>query len=338
MSRDKKTYPVHGVHALDAYAGVFDNVARERWENVPKNECAFNRQRILGPDAICSTPLLIEKMRTHLITKYGYPETDVMNMNYSQVIQETMRVLNCMTESCIYRHPSMNAVLGGKVPLNELRNQLFKVDGATTLNGPLFDNSLNGLLYQWTLLDSTFLGLPFQFIDFMSDETNVLRNLDFKKHLLAGRTCMGVLMNSDVHDPGHGKHWFALFFDFRSLDIDKYIRNEYAGNETSLPCTVEYWNPSGREPYPEIIAYWAYLTKQFKKMFPCINFWCLSATRGRHQYSPSECGTFAPMFVWKRLQKTPMSYFLRNRIPDGDANMARYMFWNNSSMLTEKNK
>jgi hypothetical protein len=333
VEKAQKTYPVNGVHALDSFTGIFEFVAREEWKNVPKNECAFNRQQVVGQNAICSTPPLIQKMREHLICKHQYSELAAKNMSDVQVIQETMHALNCATESCIFRHASMNEVLGGKVPLNELRNQLFKVDGATTLNGPLFDNSLNGLLYQWTLLDPTFLGLPFQFIDFMSDKNNVLRNLDFKKHLLAGRTCMGVVMNSDVHAPGRGKHWFALFFDFRSLDVDKYIRNAYNGDETSLPCTIEYWNSSGCEPYPEILAYGAHVKHAFKCAFPRVNLWCLSATRGRHQYSPSECGTFAPFYIWKRLQKTPMSHFLHNRIPDGIANMCRFLFWNLSSPI-----
>jgi hypothetical protein len=303
----------------------------ETWKDVPQNECAWNRQAMVGDGSVCSSPILIDRMRQFL-TKHHHAKHAVQQLSDAAVVHEVMRILHVNCESAIYREPSMDAVLGGAIPMNEQRNRLFKVDGATSLDAPLYDNSLNGTLYQWTLLDKTFLGLPFQFLDFADDRKNLLQTLDFKQHLQSGRTRIGVILNSAKSTLGHGEHWFALFFDFSRLDIDKFIRQPYSGKETSLPCTLEYWNSSGNAPYKEIRAYFKHVKRYFRKNLPFVNLWCLSATRGQHQYSHAECGSFAMLYLWKRKQGTPLQYFLRNRLSDSDARMTRFLFYNWSSL------
>lgn len=108
----------------------------------------------------------------------------------------------------------------------------------------------------------------------------------------------GMVVNTDSSNGG-GVHWFSIFIDFQAT-----------------PITIEYFNSSGYDI--KNINFKKYLmnladeiTREVRK---CV---FLQITDIQHQKnSTANCGSYALLFLYKRLKKTPYEYFAKNKITD----------------------
>jgi hypothetical protein len=127
--------------------------------------------------------------------------------------------------------------------------------------------------------------------------------------------CAGCVINSDRYQ-GNGKHWMALFADWR--DNSKW--------------TVEFFNSSGNSPAPEWINWLIKTKNQLENMAADkpIEVEVCNVVGRRQQYSKSECGPYSLFYIWARLNNIKSSYFLENEIPD------KYMFEFRQHLFNDK--
>lgn len=132
------------------------------------------------------------------------------------------------------------------------------------------------------------------FIDECKKENNIFTyNGDLKN--------FGIVFNTDVSSGG-GIHWFSIFMDF-SLD----------NNES---YNIEYFNSSGYDIRNKAFKqYFINLADEITREVKKCNF--IKVTDIQHQRADTaNCGSYSLFYIWKRLNKTPYSYFANNKIKD----------------------
>lgn len=113
--------------------------------------------------------------------------------------------------------------------------------------------------------------------------------------------CAGCIINTDVYSGG-GKHWMALFLDWRNTD----------------KWTVEFFNSSGNAPKSPWVRF---MTRMVREMREVISKERLTthadyvvASRKQLQKSKTECGVYSLYYIWCRFLGTP--YTELNNIKD----------------------
>jgi hypothetical protein len=108
----------------------------------------------------------------------------------------------------------------------------------------------------------------------------------------------GIVVNTD-NSSNSGKHWFSIFINFEAT-----------------PITIEYFNSSGYDiKNINFKKYFMNLADEItREVRKCV---FLKITDISHQRSnTANCGSYALLFLWKRLNKTPYEYFAKNKITD----------------------
>lgn len=199
----------------------------------------------------------------------------------------------------------------------------FKPTGPKYTTDWLSNIEIDQTMIQWTKENKEFYGCEFCTIDFESIIESSLSKLDLNKFVQIKEefTCIyeqynnlqlrkkniktiGCIVNSDT-SYGPGKHWFAVFFDLRTV-----------------PWRFEYFNSSGNPPYKEIVMYMENLKKRYGNKIECI-----TTTSIEHQQSETECGLYSLYYIRSRILKIPMKYFRHNRVKDKDMiEFRKYLF------------
>ena len=203
------------------------------------------------------------------------------------VIKEAAKKLKCDDELCVVEHlpaEHSRAIIQTK----------FKPRGPRLTTNLLSNVHIDKVLDTWTRKYKKFYHVEFQMIDFAEMKTE-LATLDISR-LIRQYNNIGVVINSD-ETSGRGKHWFCIFCDLKAE-----------------PITIEYFNSSGREPYPQIKA-WMLMTKELLedrqiKSEPVV------VSRIQHQQSDTECGMYSLYYIWCRLEGIPHHKFDERPIPD----------------------
>lgn len=246
------------------------------------NECMGG----IGP--VCSSKKTIDSLSKIYNVKSNDP---------IQILDTAKKETNCKTEKCV-----LNS-LSDKVPSaqSDLQNR-FKISGPTNttlLNNVIIDDLMN----KWSNIFTFFFAYNFNMKDYMKysfrngyvkHSPDTLATISFND-LKEKYKCCGCIINSDNYH-GSGKHWMALFADWRNKI-----------------WTIEFFNSSGNAPAAEWISWMTKMKNEMEEY----NNQCkiIRVSSVRHQQSKSECGIYSLFYVWSRLNNVSYTYF-KNPIPD----------------------
>lgn len=243
------------------------------------------------PSPVCVPPPVLREI-SKLVLK------DDVSADVSKdekTLEQVKSATGCDSESCVIRK------VYDKNKATAILNKYFKPAGPREAPA-LFDNfNIDNVLQQFAEKYKGFLHIEYQMIDFMDTETQLAKTR-LSDVVDSGYKCIGCVFNTDVHT-GRGKHWFAIFCDFRTLGT------------VSSPYTIEYFNSSGRPPM-EPIHIWARLAineLESKKKCTC-EFVIVS--RIQQQHDTHSCGPYAIYYIWSRLEGIPYTDFRQHIITD----------------------
>lgn len=280
------------------------------------SECAPNIK-----DDVCSTDLIISYMKKYIEQQTGKP----FNGNRYDIINMMTKLLGCDgTESCILSHPSFEAVAGSG-NTKKVKEERMMPYGPRDNTSLLNNYNIDEVLDKYTYKIQDFHHINFRMIDFAETEPS-----EFSKKYNSGepveqiksslltfldpiffkgeKKCMGVVLNTDVHTNG-GKHWFALFFDFR--------------NPNNI--TLEYFNSSGNIPMEEVHDYLVKFQRKVCRAFPQSKCTIERVSSVQLQNSRTECGVYSCYYVISRAEGVSLRDF-RNLCNTGipDSKMIEY--------------
>lgn len=229
-----------------------------------------------------------------------------------KIVEEVKKKWDCDTERCVLTHavPYIGEA--------RVRQEIFanlKIKGPT--DSKLLSNvNIDNTLKQWSIVFQDFFPYNFNMINYASYSFNngyvenrpdTLATIQFEDlfngtHDGKQYRCAACVINSDTYQ-GPGKHWMALFVDARG---PRY--------------TVEFFNSSGKSPAPEWVN-WMQKTKTqleniIRKLGVNAEAEMIKTSTLKHQRSKSECGLYSLFYIWARLNKIPIEYFMNTRVPD----------------------
>jgi len=242
----------------------------------------------------------------HILGQKDYTDVCLPNKileKYGNSLQSALKSTGCETQECVLR----KEVSPGEY--DKLVKLLFKVDGHTDTT--LINNvNIDDLMLQWNNAFPYFYGYNFNMRDYIKhsfrngmvlDEPDTLATINQAILYSKGITCTGCVINTDRYH-GSGKHWMALFTDYRDKNNP----------------TIEFFNSSGNAPSPEWVNWMQKTQSQMLPLLP--NVQIVRVTSVRYQESKTECGTYSLYYVWARLNGRPLSEFINKPIED------KYMF------------
>ncbi len=216
-------------------------------------------------------------------------------------IQRAMVDTQCDTQECVLKRLEPNSA--------GLAKMLFKSHGATDTT--LINNAnIDELLKQWAHAHPTFFAYNFNMRDYASNsfahgrvinKPDTLATIDQHGLYARGIRCSGCVINTDIY-AGPGKHWMALFTDYR---------------DTRTP-TIEFFNSSGNAPSPEWVNWMQKTQAQMQAALPNVKI--VRVTNVRFQQSKTECGVYSLYYIWARLSGHTLDSFINKPIDD------KYMF------------
>lgn len=224
-----------------------------------------------------------------------------------EIIASAKETTQCTSERCVLN--KLRSKLGNDVVENELETR-FKISGPTGTE--LLSNvNIDSTLKQWMAYFPKFFAYNFNMSDYhlysfrngrVVNEPDTLATLDWRRLAEKYNTC-ACIINTDVYY-GAGKHWMALFADWRS----------------PKEWTIEFFNSSGRPPSAEWIEWMTrteFAMKEWataKKLNVCVKV--IRTATIKQQHSRSECGVYSLFYVWARINGVPHTYFSKHSIPD----------------------
>lgn len=221
-------------------------------------------------------------------------------------IEEVKEKTNCPDDKCVIQVAMQKNIIDKSTANRELAN--LKIEGPTD-NKLLSNINIDSILHQWTVKFTNFYAYNFNMLNYMDyrfldgrtvDEPDSLATVNWND-LKMKYTCAACVINSDVYQGG-GKHWMALFADWRNPQH----------------YTIEFFNSSGNAPAPEWVA-WMEKIKSAMEIDigdSKIKIECIRASQIRHQKSKSECGLYSLYYIWLRLNGKTADYFKNIRIED----------------------
>ena len=228
----------------------------------------------------------------HIIHK----ATDHKHNSIHESLEELKKKTNCTTEFCVVKSDFFNRKVGNGV-VKHLLDNYFKIEGPKcNIKKWLSNLDIDNTLKQWTLKFKDFYPIPFQMRDFKEKNTEFC-TIDFVKLYKEKYKTFACVPNTDWSS-GKGKHWFAIFLDFRKA-----------------PFTIEYFNSSGELPLKEYNEWMNEMEENLQKEFG-IKVKKIIVSRIQHQYDGSSCGCYALYYIFLRLQEIPYETFSKTRIPD----------------------
>jgi hypothetical protein len=284
--------------------------------NKKPSECAPNIE-----DDVCSTPEIINHMKRYIESQTKKP----FNGTRHDIINMMTKLLGCDgTESCILSHHKFEEVAGSG-NLRKIKENRMKPYGPRDNTALLNNYNIDEVLDMYTDKIMDFHHINFRMIDFAQTEPDEFNKLyrdgespeKIKSSLLTfldpnffrgQKKCMGVVLNTDIHTNG-GKHWFALFFDFRNPAI----------------ITLEYFNSSGNIPMEEVHEYLVKFQRKVLKEYPKSQCTIERVSSIQLQNSQTECGVYSCYFVISRAEGVSLKDF-RNVCNTGipDSKMIEY--------------
>lgn len=296
---------------IDKKYNCNDKVCRLNNIKVSENvsECAFGKY-----EKICSSENILHHMKRFLEKMGKSVNTD------EEIINELKNETGCKSESCILsKKNKFSEKLDENVIQKELRKS-FKPDGPAFTTELLSNFNIDDVLDQYVdaYTNENFLHIPFQMIDFQdyarsSDKDSNLASIDFSDKYNKGMRCFGVVLNTD-YSSGGGKHWFAIFGDFRKH-----------------PFTLEYFNSSGNLPMIQIQK-WMKNAKNDIENKLNKDVKCVITTRIQHQTDDHSCGPYSLYYITCRLENIPHEYFAKHVIKDSEMHLFRKHLFRHSDL------
>lgn len=269
------------------------------------NECLFERD-------IC-TP---NNELNYFIDFLKEMKINIDFSNKQNVIENIKNILHVKKESEIWENNTFKNFVG-KEKANYVVKNIFKPIGPSDSYDLLDNFNIDNALKQWCehsieLFKRKFYHIPYQMIDFDKVKSE-LSKINIMKLISNGYDCFGVVLNTDV-STGGGKHWFALFSDFKHNGTDK------------DPYTLEYFNSSGNKPMTEVDIFLERtryeLLKNHGKYLDIIR----SAPK-RLQHDDNSCGIWSIMYIYSRLKGHPYDWFYKVDANDKDMFLLRSHFF-----------
>jgi hypothetical protein len=266
------------------------------------------------PDTISECAIFLEK-KTVCSGKIIFDIATALNIadkDPDTILDKAKEKLNCDTEACVLK--KMSATLGDQL-INVVIKTNFKITGPTD-NTLLNNYNIDNTLKQFQIKYPQFFAYNFNMInyrDYSFIDGRTYNTPDTLETIqvgdLIGRyNCAGCVINTDTYQ-GNGKHWMALFADWRDPEN----------------ATVEFFNSSGNAPAS---AWILWMTRardaiiksgaKIKKIRDKAGFDSdiVKVASKRHQESKSECGVYSVFYIYARLYGVPVEYFINNMIPD----------------------
>lgn len=258
------------------------------------NECSFASGRDAIPDAVCSDQQLVKKMAEFIEDRH---EQRADPSKPAEVIRDMKELLNCQSESCIFRRRDF--IEFARINnVQEILNKYFKPEGPATSTALLSNFNIDDVLRQFETKFATrkFKHIPFQMRDFATVQSE-LETTDFAE-LFKTHNTFGCVLNTD-YSHGKGIHWFCLFGE------------RYPDGHIEL----EYFNSSGREPLAEVQNW---LTKQKHHIARELKVpvQIKTSTGIRFQDDDHSCGVYSLCYIWLRLEQVPPSWFSEKTFND----------------------
>lgn len=247
---------------------------------------------------VCSPDAIISLMKKFIEDQTGKPFTghkhDILNM--------MTKLLECDgTESCILSHHRFESIAGSNT-LKKVKENRMMPYGPRDNTALLNNFNIDEVLDKYTNKIPDFHHINFRMIDFAQTEPSefskkyndgepveVIKSslLTFLDPLFfqGSKKCMGVVLNTDIHTNG-GKHWFALFFDFRNPN----------------DITLEYFNSSGNIPMEEVHEYLVKFQRKVCRAYPQSKCTIERVSSVQLQNSRTECGVYSCYYVISRAE------------------------------------
>jgi hypothetical protein len=225
------------------------------------------------------------------------------------IIRTAAEVLGCNSEVCVLNAPEVKQAVGNETIKKELAVN-FKELGPRDSNAWLSNVNLDRTLQKWAVEFPDLYVWPYCMSDFYKTKGSLatikvvdILNGTASQEIATGRvtrkcTRMACVLNTDVHT-GRGIHWVCVFVDC-----------------SKSPYSIEYWNSAGNPPFNSVVRWMEETRADLKKYKPNISVNTYSVTSVPHQESNSECGVYTLFYIRKRLEGTPIQYFMDKRIPD----------------------
>lgn len=232
-------------------------------------------------------------------------EIGVSNNNSAKVIDLAKQKTGCQTEKCVIETLQINK---GIITTN------FKIGGPTDIT--LLNNyDIDTTMRQYCVAHPQFFAYNFNMVNYRQfsfrdgrtvAQPDSLETIQVAQ-LINKYRCCGCIINTDTYQ-GSGKHWMALFADWRDPNN----------------CTVEFFNSSGNAPDPAWILWMersrdALVANNYK--MKTVNYSGFTSdlcrvTNRRHQQSKTECGVYSLFYIWARLCGIRPDFFNQNFVPD----------------------
>jgi len=264
---------------------------------------------------ICSRDTIIGSMQ-----KFVKQATGKVVNDPREILSHMNKILNCDRESCVLSHPDFVQTIGPDVAEKEKKERM-RPKGPSDNDNLLNNFNIDEVLNQYTKSNPVFHHIPYKMIDFAETEPSEFSrmysrgmNQEHIKSLLLSfmnpemfvnsvKKCAGVVLNTDISS-GRGKHWFALFFDFRNINH----------------ITLEYFNSSGNMMTQEVHEFMIKFQKKVRKLLPQSECTIETASSIQLQESQTECGVYSLVYIILRLEGTSLESFRKmihtNGFPD----------------------
>jgi len=238
--------------------------------------------------------------------KLGLPENTLKIADPQGILDAALEQTGCTTEKCV-----IQKLAPERIGIIETH---FKLDGPTDIT--LLNNfNIDKTLKQFQVRFPEFYAYNFNMLNYREysfrdgyivSKPDTLETVPVAS-LIANYKCAGCVINTDTYQ-GSGKHWMALFADWRDPSS----------------ATVEFFNSSGNAPHPAWILWMersrdALIQAGMKirtVKYAGFDSDLFKVTNKRHQQSMTECGVYSLFYIYARLQGIKPEFFNENFIYD----------------------
>ncbi len=216
-------------------------------------------------------------------------------------IDDAKTITGCNNVKCVIEEGISR---GGSAQLRDSVQRHFKLKGPTDTR-LLSNYDIDNTLSQWAAKFKDFFNYNFNMLNYeeqsfdhgrILNQPDTLVTISIKSLIERGFKCCACVINTDVYT-GSGKHWMALFADWRTP-----------------AATVEFFNSSGNPPKDSFVRWMSRAADDLT--VAGYKTTVVKVADIRHQLTKSECGVYSLLYIWSRLNNIDYSYFRGRRIPD----------------------
>ncbi|QJX72673.1 poxvirus late transcription factor VLTF3-like protein [Faustovirus] len=254
-------------------------------------ECSI----VVNDKPVCSSDATISEIKQTF---------DINSNDFVEVVNAAKEATGCSTEKCVVERV-------GSTNARQDLEMRFKVDGPVGTN-LLSNNNIDGVLRQFVAFWPEFYAYNFNMADYdkfsfdaekgvVVNRPDTLATISLVDLWKTGKRCAACVINSDNYH-GRGKHWMALFADWRNQDR----------------ITIEFFNSSGNAPAYTWVK-WMMKARAELETIPELKnarIDLINVAKIKHQKSRHECGVYSVFYIYCRLNNVPVEYFGTARITD----------------------